>query len=165
MPNDVPAASEKDVMEQVLCSEVVGHLGMASGDEPYVVPINYVYLEGKIVMHCALAGKKLQMIRRNPSVCFVVSRQEGSATPHDANQCDMPFESVICYGTARIVNDLEERVELLNQFQRRYDTPEKQREPITAERAQRCGAIVIEVESMTGRKHPGKHWFAWVKEE
>ena len=148
-------------MEQLLHAEEIGRLGLACGDEPYVVAINYAYLDRQILMHCALEGKKIDMIARNPRVCFEVSRQEGPALTHGGNRCDMPFQSVLCFGAARVIDALDERTAVLNRFQAKYDTPEKRREPIGPERAANCGAIVIDVHRMTGRSHPGDHGYEW----
>lgn len=161
MAEDAGESADRDFMEHLLHSEEVGRLGLACDDQPYVVAINYTYTDRQILIHCALEGKKLDMIARNPSACFEVSRQQGQAVPHGGNQCDMPFESVLCFGQARVVDDIGERVEILNSFQARYDTPEKTRDPLDAEAAAKCGAIVIDVRRMTGRKHPGDHRFEW----
>ena len=161
MARDACGSTDRDLMEQLLQSEEVGRLGLTCDDQPYVIAINYTYTDRQILIHCALEGRKLDMIARNARVCFEVSRQEGPAVPHGGNRCDMPFESVLCFGTARVINDLEERIEVLNRFQTRYDTPEKTREQIGPERAAKCGAIVIDVHRMTGRKHPGNHRYEW----
>jgi len=161
MAEDAGGSTDRDFMEQLLRSEEVGRLGLACGDEPYVIAINYTYTDRKILIHCALKGRKLEIIRRNPNACFEISRQQGEAVPHAGNKCDMPFESVLCYGQARVVDDIGERVEILNRFQARYDTPEKTREQIGPERAAKCGAIVIDVHRMTGRRHPGDHRYEW----
>lgn len=161
MAEDAGTDTPRGFMEQLLGSQEVGRLGLACEDEPYVVALNYAYSDGRILIHCALEGRKLEMIARSPSVCFEVSHQEGPAVPHGGNRCDMPFESVLCFGTARVIDDLEERIEVLNRFQARYDTPEKTREQIGPERAAKCGAIVIDVHRMTGRRHPGDHRYEW----
>ena len=47
------------------------HLGLQDGDAPYVVPVNYGFAveDGKRVLyfHGAGAGKKLDLLRRNPN--------------------------------------------------------------------------------------------------
>lgn len=144
--------TDKAHMEAILEAEGVGHLGLAVGDEAYVVPLNFAYVDGRILFHCALEGKKLDMIRANPRVCFEVSRQQGAPTEHVGDLCDNPFHSVVCWGVARIVEDLTERVEVLNAFQARFNTPQTQRAPISTERAARCGAVEITVSRMTGRR-------------
>ena len=43
-------------MERILREEAIGYLGLSVDGRPYVVPLNYCYLEGKILFHCALTG-------------------------------------------------------------------------------------------------------------
>ena len=148
-------------MERILGEEDIGHLGLAHEGHVYVVPINYTYSDGRILFHCALEGRKLDMIRANPAVCFEVSRQEGRPAPHAGEVCDAPFESVICWGEARIVEDLDDREAILNEFQARYDAPDSPRQPITRERVKGCGAVEITVTRMTGRRRAGKEKLAW----
>ena len=151
MAADESPLTDKQLMEQILQAENIGYLGL-SGDEPYVVPLNYTYTEGRILFHCALAGRKLDMIRANPWVCFAVSRQASEPTEHFGELCSTPYESVICWGTARVVEDLAERQQILSAFQIRYGTPAKPRDSITFESTARCGAVEIVVARMTGRQ-------------
>jgi nitroimidazol reductase NimA-like FMN-containing flavoprotein (pyridoxamine 5'-phosphate oxidase superfamily) len=161
MPEAGDVNRDLEFMERLLAEEEVGRLALCCDDEPYVIAINYTYADGRVLIHCALEGKKLDMIRHNPDACFEVSRQDGPPVPHAGNKCDMPFESVLCFGRARVVDNVDERVDILNRFQARYDTPEKTRDPLTPEDAEKCGAIVIEVERMTGRNHPDDHAYEW----
>lgn len=73
-------------------------------DYPYAVPISYIYSEGKIYMHSALAGHKLDGIRRNPKVSFCVVDKD-QIVPEEFTTY---FRSVIAFGKARIITDLEE---------------------------------------------------------
>jgi len=50
-------------MEEILRREVWGCLGLCADVQPYVVPINYAYVDGRILFHCALEGEKLDCIR------------------------------------------------------------------------------------------------------
>jgi len=142
-------------MEAILGSECVGHLGMACAGEVYVVPINYTYTSGRILLHCALEGRKLRMIQQNPAVCFEVSRQEGPPVEHAGDACSNGFESVICWGTARYVEDIPARHRVLVEFQARYATADRPRDTLAVERAEKCGAVEIVVERMTGRRRGG----------
>ena len=160
MPVNADAEGDKESMEEILREGDIGHLAFVS-DEPYVIPINYTYSQGRIIFHCALEGRKLDLIRANPKVCLEVSSQEGRPAPHAADVCDAPFQSVLCWGEARIIDDLAERIEILNEFQARYDDPPGTRDPITEERANNCGAIEITVTKMTGRKVSGQGKRTW----
>ena len=154
-------ANGRTRMEQILCAETAGHLAMSHDGELYLVPLNYTYVDGRILFHCALEGRKLDMIRANPNVCFEVSRQEGQPAPHAGELCDAPFESVICWGTARVIEDVQERQRILHEFQARYAKYGQAREPISLERAEKCGAVEITVTRMTGRRRKGEECGDW----
>ena len=50
-------------IESILREETLGYLGLSMDGMPYVVPLNYGYVEGKVLFHCALAGKKLDYLK------------------------------------------------------------------------------------------------------
>jgi nitroimidazol reductase NimA-like FMN-containing flavoprotein (pyridoxamine 5'-phosphate oxidase superfamily) len=146
-------------MEQILHQETIGYLGLAMEDQPYVVPLNYAYLEGRILFHCALGGKKLDYLRANPRVCFTVGRQSGEVRRHaEGDPCHVDSDSVICYGQARVIEDLAERKSALDAFHRcfRPDAAE-----ISLDAASRCCAVEIRVAEMTGRREQAGECTYW----
>jgi uncharacterized protein len=146
-------------MEHLLREEVVGYLGVAGDGQPYVVPLNYAYADGKIVFHCALTGQKLEAIRANPSVCFTVARQTGLVRDHAGGPpCHVDSDSVICSGRARLLDDPGERAAALNTFNRRYrpDVPD-----LPPERVAQCMAVEITITEMTGRRERGRQRTYW----
>jgi nitroimidazol reductase NimA-like FMN-containing flavoprotein (pyridoxamine 5'-phosphate oxidase superfamily) len=146
-------------MEQLLREQVIGFLGLSVGGNLYVVPLNYAYVDGRIIFHCALTGKKLDYIRANPDVCFTVAHQSGQVRRHgEGDPCHLDSDSVICYGKARIIENPRERRAVLNDFNRSFN-PDAER--ITLESAEKCGAVVIDVTEMTGRRereHETTYW-------
>jgi nitroimidazol reductase NimA-like FMN-containing flavoprotein (pyridoxamine 5'-phosphate oxidase superfamily) len=146
-------------MEGLLDQEVLGYLGLSMDGKPYVVPLNYAYVDGKILFHCALTGKKLDHIRSNPEVCFTVGRQSGPVSRHgEGDPCHLDSDSVICYGRARIVEEIEERQRVLNVFSRYY-RPDA--EEITLDSTVTCYAVEIEVSEMTGRQERDRKCTYW----
>ena len=150
-------------MQKILEEEEVGCLCMSVGDEPYAVPVSYAWLDGRIVFHCATEGRKLDVLKQNPRVCFVVDRSPDRVRPHraackndsgDGGKCTYRFESVICFGTARVLDTIPERFEWLQRFKSyfyaRLDLATDE-DPVTPAAAEHCGCVVIEIERMTGR--------------
>lgn len=99
------------------------------GDDgyPYAVPLSYVYADGKLFFHSALAGHKVDAIRRCDKASFcVVDTDEvhpGEFTTY--------FRSVIAFGRVRIVDDPAEKRESARRLGARYnpgDEPALQRE-------------------------------------
>ena len=146
-------------IEKILCEETVGYLGLSKDGIPYVVPLNYAYAAGKLVFHCALSGRKLDYLQANPLVCFTVGRMAGQVQTHaEGSACDVDNDSVICYGTARILEALEERKKALDLFNRRHN-PDA--DDISLESAAKCYAVEITISHMTGRQQRGDERFYW----
>ena len=147
----------RNEMEKILREERVGFLGLSANGMPYVIPLNYGYIEGKILFHCAIKGQKLDWIRTNPQVCFTVGRQSGELCRHPYGaHCPIDTDSVICYGTARIIEDKKERWKILNIFNRRLQ-PDAEEIPI--EEISNCLAVEIKITEMTGRQQrKGIEW-------
>jgi nitroimidazol reductase NimA-like FMN-containing flavoprotein (pyridoxamine 5'-phosphate oxidase superfamily) len=150
----------REEMEAILKGISVGFLGMSLDGEPYVVPLNYAYIDGRILFHCALDGKKLDYLSSNPAVSFAVAKQPAAEVRrHDqGDDCHANCESVICYGVARIIEDRDERQAVLNAFNR-YFRPDA--EDITLEEVARCGAVEIVVSEMTGRRECNRELTCW----
>ena len=100
-------------IKKILDTASVLHLGLAVDNEPYVVPMNYGYtMEGDkltIYLHGATRGKKLDMIRANPRVFFEMDCDRVPFEGEKPCQYGMVYSSVMGRGTARIVEDVEEK--------------------------------------------------------
>ena len=103
---------EKQIL-RILDTARILHLGLAVDNEPYVVPMNYGYTieDGKLVLylHSAVRGKKLDMIRANSRVFF---EMDCDLVPFEGKvpcQYGLAYSSLMGLGTARIVEDVEEK--------------------------------------------------------
>jgi len=146
--------------KRVLGEEDTGCLCLSSkAGKPYGVPVSYAFIGGRIIFHCGLKGRKLDLIRENPAVSFVVSRHPDKVRPHHPEKgCTYRYESVICSGKARIVKNLKERHELLNKFLS-YFNVRLGKDPadrlIPEKVAAGVGCVVIDIKGITGRKKLG----------
>ena len=95
----------------------------------------------------------------NPNVCFTVARQSGQVRRHaEGDPCHLDSDSVICYGKARIIEDVQERQVVLNEFNRSFN-PDA--EDITLESAAKCSAVVIDITEMTGQRERERETIYW----
>ena len=149
----------REEMENILREEEIGYLGLSMDGRPYVVPLNYHYADGKILFHCGLKGMKLDYIKANPQVCFAVGRQPGQVREHaGGNPCHVDSDSVICYGRARVLEDLDERKTTLNAFNRRFRPDAAD---VAPERVMNCGVVEIAISEMTGRQERERKRTCW----
>ena len=104
----------------------VGRLGFADGGEPYVVPLNFGILATaplSLVFHSADTGRKLEMMARNPRVCFEADLPgelvEGGAT---ACRWGMSFRSVMAWGRLERIQDTPEKKAALEALMAKYSS-------------------------------------------
>ena len=94
------------------------HLAMVDGDEPYVIAMNYGYTmeDGKLAlyMHGATKGRKLDVLKVNPKICFEMDCDLKPFNGNVACQYGMSYSSLIGTGTAEIVEDVEGKMKALS---------------------------------------------------
>ena len=104
-------------IREILDTAKVLHLGLCVDNEPYVVPMNYGYTmeEGKLViyLHCAIQGKKLDMVRANPKVFIEMDCHRKPFEGEKPCQYGLSYSSLMGRGTARIIEDVEEKIEAM----------------------------------------------------
>jgi len=84
--------------EEVLQDQLIGRIGCHSNGVTYIVPVSYAYDEPYIYIHSA-EGRKIDMMRSNPEVCFEVDLTNDTAN----------WKSVISWGTFEELKGREER--------------------------------------------------------
>ncbi|WP_332448991.1 pyridoxamine 5'-phosphate oxidase family protein [Methanoculleus sp.] len=144
---------EKEITDPALLSAVlrevfVCRIGLADGDEPYVVPVNFVYAERSLYLHSACEGRKIDILARNNRVCF--EAETGVELVRAERACDfsMRYISVIGTGTASFVTNPGEKSRVLDRFMEKYAGGGDWSYPGAALR----GVVVIrvDVETLTG---------------
>ena len=56
-------------INNILTSQLIGRLACCEDKYPYIVPVTYSY-DGKYIYAQSVEGKKLDVLRKNPNVCF-----------------------------------------------------------------------------------------------
>lgn len=135
----------------------VGRLAMATPEGvPYVIPLNHVVCNKEIFIHCALKGRKLDVLRSNPLVCFEVDSLEGIKTGPRACDFSAYYESVIAFGEAYEVADNAKKTDVLNLLAEKYSPPGHAFERVTAMDVTKVTVIGIKVQQLTGKANPHK---------
>lgn len=100
-------------LKDILRRCTVGRVAFFDGDYPYIVPMNFGFsFEQKLTVyfHCAREGKKLDLLRKNPHICFEADCAHQLKTGEAACDYSMNYESIIGWGKAEIVSDPAEKI-------------------------------------------------------
>lgn len=65
-------------IENLIQQQYVGHLACHADDSTYVVPISYAY-DGEYIYFISKEGQKVDMVRKNPRVCFQIDELKDMA--------------------------------------------------------------------------------------
>jgi nitroimidazol reductase NimA-like FMN-containing flavoprotein (pyridoxamine 5'-phosphate oxidase superfamily) len=150
MPQQFMTPQEAEIF---LASNFIGQLATSGKDGyPYTVPIDYVYWEKKIYLHCALEGQKLDNITRNPNVCFTVYRVDKIDIKEIACKSAARYHSVQVFGKAFIIEDPLRKAGILNAFMEHFASG-RPFEAISEEKASTCAVIEIQPERISGKRN------------
>ncbi len=138
-----------DEAEAIIRKAQVLRLAMAGEDGPYMVPVCFGYEDGALFVHCGPHGKKVDMLRKDPRVCFEVDVDVQIAPKDSPCKWTFNYRSVIGFGRASFVEDRDAKVAALAAIVRQYgsentDFSEKSIDATTIVR--------IDIESMTARQ-------------
>ena len=134
----------------VLQKATAGTLALlGDNDYPYAVPISYVYHEGKLFFHSALAGHKVDAIRKCDKASFCVIEQDDV----QPERYTTFYRSVIAFGRIRIIEDEQETLQIARMLGNRYnpnhdETLQKEIESGLS----RMLAIRFDIEHLTGKE-------------
>lgn len=110
MGNHHPLRSDREIkdpaeIKAVLKAGKFASIAMVSGDEPYVVTLNYGYDEADhaLYFHAALKGHKLDCLEKNNRVCATIILDGG----YEQGKCEHHYTSLVIRGTMDVVRDLE----------------------------------------------------------
>lgn len=119
---------------------------------PYSTPIHFVYFDNAIFLHGLPKGKKLDNIAQDSRVGFSVFEMDKLLLDPDGKSWDTntKYESVIISGTAKLVDDIEEKRNALNKIVEKY-TPHLVNNEIPNNMVKGTAVIRIDVTEITGK--------------
>ena len=140
---------DEPAIKAVIQQSLVCRLGLSDGYQPYVVPLSFGHEDGFLYFHAALEGRKIEMIRRNDHVCFEFDINAEIVECQEVCDWGMRYQSVIGFGKAVILDDIEEKRRALEIIMRQYSDrsflfPEKS--------VARTAVIKVAIESMAGKQ-------------
>ncbi len=136
--------------ESIINKLKVCHVSFVDGDKPYVLAFCFGYKDNIIYLHTAIAGKKLDILRKNKHVCvlFDTDHELFHRQEHIACTWRLKYRSVMAFGKAEFVDDYNEKIEGLKIFMQNYTEREFEYSKPSVDNVE---IIKIKVDKMTGR--------------
>ena len=109
-----------DEIEAIINKSSCFRIGFVDDGEPYIVPVCFGYERNAFYFHCASEGRKIEIIRKNNSVCFELDTDVKVVKADKPCKWASKYRSVMGTGTARILGKDEEKKHGLNLIMRQY---------------------------------------------
>lgn len=141
--------TRKTEIEDVLKQAKVCRLAISDKNAPYIVPMNFGYRDGVLYFHSAGEGRKIDLIRRHPKVCFEVDELIRLKKTKQACGWGAEYKSVIGEGTIRFLVSKEEKkkgldIIMAHYSDRSFDYPD--------ETLDQTAVLALVIDRMTGKQ-------------
>ncbi|HJD98093.1 pyridoxamine 5'-phosphate oxidase family protein [Mailhella massiliensis] len=123
-------------------------LAFQTEEAPYVVPVNFVLLEGALYFHCAKEGRKLDCLKRSPGIGFSVHE----VLAIDREKATTLYKSLCGTGKAACVVDMEEKSRALAALAEKYRS--RCTLPIPPKVLESTEVVKISILSLSGKSNP-----------
>lgn len=136
-------------IEDILNKARIIRLALCEDNIPYVIPLNFGYKNNTIYLHTSKIGKKIDILKKNNYVSFEADVDVELVKSKNICSYSMRYKSVVGFGRAYFVSNLEEKRKCMNIIISHYlgDTYDYSIQQIE----QTC-ILRIDIESMTGKK-------------
>ena len=137
-------------LEEILEDAIICRVAMMDGERPYIIPLNYGYQEGCLYIHSAREGKKIDLLKQNPEVCFEV--EDTMEITRGEHACDWStrYRSVVGYGSFDILSDEAGKQHGLEVIMEQHGAPELNE--FNPENMKRMVILKLTIRSMTGKQ-------------
>jgi nitroimidazol reductase NimA-like FMN-containing flavoprotein (pyridoxamine 5'-phosphate oxidase superfamily) len=136
-------------IESIIKRSVVCRLGLLDENRPYIVPLCFGYKDNTLYFHSANKGRKIDILRRNHTVCFEFDIDCEPIKADNPCEWGMKYKSVVGSGKAYFVDDFEAKCDALDIIMAQYsdgtfDHPKT--------KVKNTLIIRVEIEHMTGKQ-------------
>ena len=100
----------------VLDATTICHVGVVVDGQPLVLPSLRVRRGDTLLLHGSKSSLLLRSARDSPSICVSVTLVDGLIVARSAFNSSIAYRSAVVFGPARLLEDLEERREVLDTF-------------------------------------------------
>lgn len=141
--------SEEYDIKAIIKKAKVCRLGMSTGNQPYLVPLCFGYKDDNLYFHGSLEGTKIDLLRKNPNVCFEFDLVTETIESEKACDWSIKYQSVIGFGKAVFIEGLDEKREAIRIIMGQYSKSSFQ---LPDNRIRATSVIKVEIESMSGKQ-------------
>lgn len=105
---------DENIINEIFSKSIICRLAIFDEQYPYIVPMNYGYNNNSLYFHCALKGKKIDLITKNNKVSFEIEQSHEIVKSDISCKWTTKYRSIIGFGTIDFITDFNQKKEGLN---------------------------------------------------
>jgi uncharacterized protein len=107
---------ERELIYKILDEGLVCYVGFAIEGQPFVIPTAYARVADRIYIHGSPIGRMMRSLGSGIEVCITVTLLDGLVLARSAFHHSMNYRSVMIFGTATVVSELDQKMSALQAF-------------------------------------------------
>lgn len=107
---------DRETIYAILDEALVCHVGFIADGKPFVIPTLHARIGDELVIHGSAASRMLRNLKEGVEVCVTATLLDGLVLARSAFHHSVNFRSVVIFGTARLVDDPDEKMRALEAF-------------------------------------------------
>jgi nitroimidazol reductase NimA-like FMN-containing flavoprotein (pyridoxamine 5'-phosphate oxidase superfamily) len=141
--------TDKKAIEDIILRSTVCKLAMCEKNMPYIVPLCFGFKNNTLYFHSASKGKKIEILKKNPNVCFEFEILTQVIKSAEACKWGMKYRSVIGVGKASFITDDDIKRQAFDVIMNQYTDGSF----IYDDEILKSAVIIkVEIHSMTGKQ-------------
>ena len=137
------------IINEILTKSLICRIAINDNEYPYIIPVNYGYFENALYFHTAIAGKKIDLLKKNNKVSFEIEYSYEIITGKKSCDWTTKYRSIIGYGKVEIVETMEEKKQGLDVIMQQHG---KHDNAYNEKLFNRFLVLKINIESLTGKQ-------------
>jgi len=103
-------------IHRILDEAFVCHVGFVVDGQPFVIPTSYARVDDRLYLHGSTASRMVRTLERGIEVCVTATLVDGLVLARSAFHHSVNYRSVVVFGTARLVENDQEKMSALRAF-------------------------------------------------
>ena len=109
-------AYDRTTIDSILDAGIVAHVGFMQDGQPIVIPTLHARIDDRLYIHGSAASRTLKSVAEGVQVCVTVTLLDGIVLARSIFEHSIDYRSVVVLGTAKPVNDPQEKLASLHAF-------------------------------------------------
>jgi len=111
---------DMELINSIIQKAQVCRVAFSYENDPYIIPVNFGYKDNCLYFHSAPKGKKIDILNHNQNVCFEMDIDFKLKKGKKACDYGASYFSVIGFGKAEFIVELEKKRRALNIIMNHY---------------------------------------------